>query len=122
MTSQPLAELAIALARLDPTLGDVASNLAKARQARADAARRGAVTAGGGQREVAQDRLNGSRAALRFHSGCAASGSFPLATIASSSLARFLRASPMQLLTSAKTTGSPWMRSMQSLRSPSHLT
>jgi NAD+ synthase len=42
MTSQPLTELAIALAQLDPTVGDVASNLAKARQARADAARRGA--------------------------------------------------------------------------------
>src|SRR5580704_6705115 len=42
MTPHPTSELKIALAQLNPTVGDVARNLAKARTARADAARQGA--------------------------------------------------------------------------------
>ncbi|MBV9567669.1 MAG: NAD+ synthase [Hyphomicrobiales bacterium] len=42
MTSHPASELKIALAQLNPTVGDVAGNLAKARVARAEAARQGA--------------------------------------------------------------------------------
>ncbi|TDW26221.1 NAD+ synthase [Rhizobium azibense] len=40
--SAPLNTLQIAVAQLNPTVGDVAGNLAKAREARADAARQGA--------------------------------------------------------------------------------
>ncbi|MFI5012220.1 MAG: NAD+ synthase [Hyphomicrobiales bacterium] len=42
MTQPPATELNVALAQLDPTVGDVAGNLAKARTARADAEGRGA--------------------------------------------------------------------------------
>ncbi|MBV9430219.1 MAG: NAD+ synthase [Hyphomicrobiales bacterium] len=42
MTPQPMSELTVALAQLNPTVGDVAGNLAKARAARAEAARRNA--------------------------------------------------------------------------------
>src|ERR1700751_3720479 len=42
MTPHPTSELKIALAQLNPTVGDVARNLAKARTARAEAARQGA--------------------------------------------------------------------------------
>jgi NAD+ synthase len=42
MTQHGVNELAIALAQLNPTVGDVAGNLAKARAARAEAARQGA--------------------------------------------------------------------------------
>ncbi len=42
MTPHPVSELTIALAQLNPTVGDVAGNLAKARVARAEAALHGA--------------------------------------------------------------------------------
>ncbi|MBV9519688.1 MAG: NAD+ synthase, partial [Hyphomicrobiales bacterium] len=42
MALNPASELKIALAQLNPTVGDVAGNLAKARVARAKAARQGA--------------------------------------------------------------------------------
>ncbi|MBV9754994.1 MAG: NAD+ synthase, partial [Hyphomicrobiales bacterium] len=42
MASHPVSELDVALAQLNPTVGDVAGNLAKARVARAEAARQGA--------------------------------------------------------------------------------
>jgi len=43
MTKKPAPDtLRIAVAQLNPTVGDVAGNLAKAREARADAARQGA--------------------------------------------------------------------------------
>jgi NAD+ synthase len=42
MTPYPVSELKIALAQLNPTVGDVAGNLAKARAARTEAARQGA--------------------------------------------------------------------------------
>ncbi|TIR24075.1 MAG: NAD+ synthase, partial [Mesorhizobium sp.] len=43
MTDQTVSDiLRIAVAQLNPTVGDVAGNLAKAREARADAARQGA--------------------------------------------------------------------------------
>ena len=44
--------------------------------------------------------------------GGASGGSFPVATVSVSSLARLRSASPMQTWTSAKTGGSPWIRSM----------
>ena len=40
--TQPVTELTVALAQLDPAIGDVAGNLAKARAARAEAALAGA--------------------------------------------------------------------------------
>jgi NAD+ synthase len=42
MTSHPVSELKVALAQLNPTVGDVAGNLVRARAARSEAARQGA--------------------------------------------------------------------------------
>ncbi|MBV9135822.1 MAG: hypothetical protein JO357_02080, partial [Hyphomicrobiales bacterium] len=42
MALSPVSEFRVALAQLNPTVGDVIGNLAKARAARAEAARQGA--------------------------------------------------------------------------------